>query len=58
MNKLIPLCLVVLLLQTSCASAAYPERTTSQQIIYGANVLLYTPLCLLYGVCPDIADDD
>lgn len=41
----------------ACASSN-PNLTTRQKVIYGANVIVYTPLCFLYGICPDISPEE
>ena len=50
--------IILLSCLTACASNTYPQRTTGQKIIRVANIIVYTPLCFMYGICPDINDDD
>ena len=55
MKKII---LIAMILLTSACAAHNPNMTTRQKVIYGANIIVYTPLCLLYGICPDISEDE
>ena len=56
MKKLL---LTFLLMTTLSACASHdPNRTTRQKVIRAANLIVYTPLCIMYGICPDIDEDE
>ncbi|QMT32262.1 hypothetical protein [Alysiella filiformis] len=49
--------IIMLMMLNACASS-HPNLSTRQKVIYGANVIVYTPLCFLYGICPDISPEE
>ncbi|MDK4679571.1 hypothetical protein [Kingella negevensis] len=57
MKKILIASLAAVLLN-ACATTEEPQRTTRQKVIRAANLIVYTPLCIMYGICPDISDDE
>ncbi|ULJ60179.1 hypothetical protein [Wielerella bovis] len=47
----------------ACATTApsnphTPQHSPSQKVIRAANWIVYVPLCFMYGICPDISEDE
>ena len=49
--------ILIVFLLSSCAVGLPPDAPPTQKVIRGAEMILYTPLCLLYGICPDLNED-
>ena len=52
---------VLCLLLASCASTgsgAFGSGETARKVKRATEYIVFTPLCLLYGICPDLGDDD
>ena len=52
---------VLCLLLASCASTgsgAFGSGETARKVTRATEYIVFTPLCLLYGICPDLGDDD
>ena len=54
-------CLKILVLSVFLSSGSIglpPDATTGQKIVRGMEFMIYTPLCLLRGICVDLNGED
>ena len=52
------LCLALASCASTGSGASFGSGETARKVTRATEYIVFTPLCLLYGICPDLGGDD
>ena len=52
------LCLALASCASTGSDASFGSGETARKVTRATEYIVFTPLCLLYGICPDLGGDD